>query len=309
VIFFFLLGLGAGLLRAEMRLPAPVYELLTVILLLSIGIKGGVELAEADLLRIIPQLAIVVVMGLALGLIAFGILRLARRLPRADAAAIAAHYGSVSVGTYAVAVAFLDTRQVFYEGYAAAFVVILEVPAILLGIVLVRGLRPTHGWGSVLHEVFLGKGVVLLLGGLLIGLVAGADQIEPFEPFFFDAFKGVLAIFLLDMGLVAASQAGTIRKHGAFLLMFAVGFPMVGAAVGGFFAWVAGLSLGGALLLAVLGASASYIAAPAAMRLSVPEANPGLSLTASLAVTFPFNVIVGIPLYYGVLSVLYPGGA
>ncbi len=303
-----MLGLGAGLLRAEMRLPAAVYELLTVVLLLSIGIKGGVELAEADLLRIVPQLAIVVVMGLALGLIAFGILRLARGLPRADAAAIAAHYGSVSVGTYAVAVAFLDTRQVFYEGYAAAFVVILEVPAILLGIVLVRGLRPTHGWGSVLHEVFLGKGVVLLLGGLLIGLVAGADQIAPFEPFFFDAFKGILAIFLLDMGLVAASQAGTIRKHGVFLLLFALGFPMVGAAVGGFFAWMAGLSLGGALLLAVLGASASYIAAPAAMRLSVPEANPGLSLTASLAVTFPFNVIVGIPLYYGVLSILYPGG-
>lgn len=306
VMLFFLLGLGAGLMRAQMRLPQAVYELLTVILLLSIGLKGGVELAEVDLLEVLPRLLGVAFMGVVLGLLAFGLLRLSRGLPRADAASIAAHYGSVSVGTYAVAVAFLNTVGVDYEAYAPAFVVVLEVPAILLGIILIRGLRPAAGWSSVMHEVFLGKGVVLLLGGLLIGVLAGPERLAPMEPLFFDAFKGILALFLLEMGLVAASQAGAIRRHGLFLLGFALLFPLLGATVGGLFAWMLGLSLGGALLLAVLGASASYIAAPAAMRLSVPEANPGLSLTASLAVTFPFNVIVGVPLYYGVLTLVYP---
>ncbi|MCP1676001.1 hypothetical protein J2T57_003156 [Natronocella acetinitrilica] len=306
VMLFFLLGLGAGLMRAQMRLPQAVYELLTVILLLSIGLKGGVELAEVDLLQVLPRLLGVAFMGVVLGLLAFGLLRLSRGLPRADAASIAAHYGSVSVGTYAVAVAFLNTVGVDYEAYAPAFVVVLEVPAILLGIILIRGLRPAAGWSSVMHEVFLGKGVVLLLGGLLIGVLAGPERLAPMEPLFFDAFKGILALFLLEMGLVAASQAGAIRRHGLFLLGFALLFPLLGATVGGLFAWMLGLSLGGALLLAVLGASASYIAAPAAMRLSVPEANPGLSLTASLAVTFPFNVIVGVPLYYGVLTLVYP---
>nr|WP_301289457.1 sodium-dependent bicarbonate transport family permease [Natronocella acetinitrilica] len=305
-MLFFLLGLGAGLMRAQMRLPQAVYELLTVILLLSIGLKGGVELAEVDLLQVLPRLLGVAFMGVVLGLLAFGLLRLSRGLPRADAASIAAHYGSVSVGTYAVAVAFLNTVGVDYEAYAPAFVVVLEVPAILLGIILIRGLRPAAGWSSVMHEVFLGKGVVLLLGGLLIGVLAGPERLAPMEPLFFDAFKGILALFLLEMGLVAASQAGAIRRHGLFLLGFALLFPLLGATVGGLFAWMLGLSLGGALLLAVLGASASYIAAPAAMRLSVPEANPGLSLTASLAVTFPFNVIVGVPLYYGVLTLVYP---
>lgn len=307
VILFFLLGFGAGLLRAEMRLPSAVYELLTVILLLSIGLKGGVELAEADLLQILPRLGAVLIMGIVLGLVAFGLLRLSRGLPRSDAAAIAAHYGSVSVGTYAVAVAFLDTVGVSYEAYSAAFVVVLEVPAILLGIILVRGLRPQNGWSDVMREVFLGKGVVLLLGGLVIGLLVGRQGISDLEPLFIDAFKGFLALFLLEMGLVAASQSGAIRRHGTFLLVFALGFPLLGAVVGAVFAWLMAMSLGGALLLAVLGASASYIAAPAAMRLSVPEANPGLSLTASLAITFPFNVLVGIPLYYSVLSAVYPG--
>lgn len=311
VILFFMLGLGAGLMKAQMRLPTAVYELLTVILLLSIGLKGGVELAGVNLLDALPRLLGVAVMGVFLGGVAFAVLRTSASLPRADAAAIAAHYGSVSVGTYAVAVAFLNSAGIHYEAYAPTFVVVLEVPAILLGILLVRGLRPAAGWGSVMHEVFLGKGVVLLLGGLVIGMLAGEERLEPLTPLFFDAFKGVLALFLLEMGLVAASQAGTIRRHGLFLLAFALLFPILGATVGALSAWLLGLSLGGALLLAVLGASASYIAAPAAMRLSVPEANPGLSLTASLAVTFPFNVIVGIPLYYGVLHAVYPsmGGA
>jgi uncharacterized protein len=306
VILFFALGLIAGALKADLRLPASIYELLTTLLLLSIGLKGGVELAGANVVRLLPSLFTISLMGLVLGMVAFALLRLSRRLPRADAASIAAHYGSVSVGTFAVAVAYLAHLGVPYEAHAAAWVVVLEVPAILLGIVLVRGFRPDMGWSGVAREVFLGKGVVLLLGGLVIGMLAGPEAMAPLDPLFVDAFRGVLALFLLEMGLVAAAQAGGLRAHGVFLAVFALGFPLVGAVVASAFAWMLGLSLGGAVLLATLGASASYIAAPAAMRLSVPEANPGLSLTASLAVTFPFNVIVGIPLYYHLLSATYP---
>jgi uncharacterized protein len=308
VILFFIFGMVAGGLKADLRLPSSIYELLTTLLLLSIGLKGGVELAGADLVRLLPSLAAIASMGIVTGILAFGLLRLSRRLPRADAASIAAHYGSVSVGTFAVAVAFLAHQGLSYEPHAAAWVVVLEVPAILLGILLVRGLRPEIGWNGIAREVFLGKGVVLLLGGLIIGILAGPDAMEPLSPLFVDAFRGVLALFLLEMGIVAAAQAGGLRVHGLFLAVFAIAFPLLGASVGTAFAWVLDLSLGGAVLLATLGASASYIAAPAAMRLSVPEANPGLSLTASLAVTFPFNVIIGIPLYYHVLGAVYPAG-
>ncbi len=306
VILFFLLGLGAGILKADLRLPAAVYELLSVLLLLSIGMKGGMAMSGVPASELVVQLAAVAVMGAVTGLVAFGLLRLSRGLGRSDAASIAAHYGSVSVGTYAVAVAFLAHVDVSFEEYVAAFVVVLEVPAILIGIVLARGARPEGGWRALAGEVFLGKSVVLLLGGLLIGLIAGPVGLEGISPLFFDAFKGILALFLLEMGLVAATQLGAIRRHGLFVLGFALVMPLIGAVIGAGFALVMGLSLGGALLLTTLGASASYIAAPAAMRMAVPEANPGLSLTASLAITFPFNVLVGIPLYFSILQAVWP---
>lgn len=306
VILFFLLGLGAGALKADLRLPSAVYELLSVLLLLSIGMKGGMAMSGVPAGELVVQLAAVAVMGLVTGVVAYGLLRLSRGLARSDAASIAAHYGSVSVGTYAVAVAFLAHVGVSFEEYVAAFVVVLEVPAILLGIVLARGARPEGGWRALAGEVFLGKSVVLLLGGLLIGLIAGPVGLEGISPLFFDAFKGILALFLLEMGLVAATQLGAIRRHGVFVLAFALVMPLIGAIIGAGFAFVMGLSLGGALLLTTLGASASYIAAPAAMRMAVPEANPGLSLTASLAVTFPFNVLVGIPLYFRILQAVWP---
>jgi hypothetical protein len=306
VILFFLLGLAAGIMRADLRLPAAVYELLSVLLLLSIGMKGGMAMSGLPVGMLAGQLSAVAVMGLLTGLVAYGVLLLARGLPRSDAASIAAHYGSVSVGTYAVAVAYLAYLDVPFEAHIAAFVVVLEVPAILLGIALARGLRPSGGWRPVGREVFLGKSVVLLLGGLLIGVIAGPAGLDPIAPLFFDAFKGILALFLLEMGLVAAGQLGAARRHGLFILAFALLMPLLGGLIGAGFAALLDLSLGGALLLTTLGASASYIAAPAAMRMAVPDANPGLSLTASLAVTFPFNVLVGIPLYFRILQTFWP---
>ena len=298
IILFFVLGLFAGVLRSELRLPAAIYEFVTILLLLAIGLKGGVELAKQPFAILLPQMLAVVAMGLVLPLVAFPVLRYAGRFKRADAASIAAHYGSVSVGTYAVAVAYFDTRQITFEEHMPLLLVLLEIPAILVGIMLARGLSRETRWGSVAHEVFLGKGIVLLIGGLLIGWAAGPDGLSSIKPLFFDLFKGILAIFLLEMGLIAATQVSTLRKYGPFLLVFGVAMPLFSALVGTGLGWSLGLSVGGTSMLATLAASASYIAVPAAMRISVPEANPTLSLTASLGITFPFNVLVGIPLYH-----------
>ncbi len=298
IILFFLLGLFAGLMRSALRLPAAVYEFVSMLLLLAIGLKGGIELAKQPFAMLLPQMLAVVAMGFTLPLLAFPVLRYVGRFTRADAASIAAHYGSVSVGTYAVATAYFATREITFEEHMPLLLVLLEIPAILVGIVLARGLtRETH-WASIAHEVFLGKGIVLLLGGLLIGWVAGPNGVSSITPLFFDLFKGVLAIFLLEMGLIAAAQVSALRRYGLFLLAFGIVMPLCSAVIGIGLGWALGLSVGGAAMLATLAGSASYIAVPAAMRISVPEANPTLSLTASLGVTFPFNVLVGIPIYY-----------
>ena len=302
VILFFVLGLIAGLLRSELRLPPAIYEFLSILLLLSIGLKGGVELSKQPITILLPQMLAVIALGSVLTLVAFPVLRYLGRLKRADAASIAAHYGSVSVGTYAVAVAYLGTRRIPFEEHMPLLLVMLEIPAVLVGIVLARGLSRQTRWKTVGHEVFLGKGIVLLVGGLLIGWAAGPAGLAPIEPLFFDLFKGFLALFLLEMGLIAAGQVGSLRQHGLFLVAFGIGMPLFSALVGSAVGFALGLSVGGTTILATLAASASYIAVPAAMRISVPEANPTLSLTASLGITFPFNVLVGIPIYY-VLSV------
>lgn len=308
VVLFFVLGVIAGLARSDLRLPAAIYEFLTVLLLLAIGLKGGVELSRQSLGAVAPQALAVVLMGTLLPLLAFPVLHYAGRLKRADAASIAAHYGSVSVGTFAVAVAYLASRGVPFEEYMPLFVVLLEMPAIFVGILLVRGRTPGVGWSPLLREMFLGKSVVLLAGGLAIGWVAGPEGIVPLKGLFFDLFKGVLALFLLEMGLIAAGQLGGLRQHGLFLLAFAIVFPLLSAGIGASLGWALGLSAGGAVLLATMAASASYIAVPAAMRQAVPEADPALSLTASLGVTFPFNILVGIPLYLVLIRQIYPAG-
>jgi hypothetical protein len=297
VVLFFLLGLAAGAARADLRLPPAIYEFLTVLLLLTIGLKGGVELAGKDLLSLLPQVAAVLAAGITIPLVAYPVLRYAGRLERPDAASIAAHYGSVSVGTYAVVVGFLAFRQVGFEPHMPLLLALLEMPAIVVGILLARGVGGGTRWGALAREVILGKSVLLLLGGLAIGWFAGADGIGPLKPLFFDLFKGVLALFLLEMGLIASGQLGSLRRHGFFLVAFGILMPIASAAAGGLIGWGLGLSVGGTAILATLLASASYIAVPAAMRFSVPEANPTLSLTASLGVTFPFNILVGIPLY------------
>lgn len=305
IILFFVVGLAAGLLRSELRIPAVIYEFLSIILLLSIGLKGGIEMARQPFLELLPQALAAVAMGVFLPLVAYPVLIYLGKLKRADAASIAAHYGSVSVGTYAVAIAYLANRAVAYEAHMPLLLVILEVPAILVGILLARGVTRKTRWNVVAHEVFLGKGIMLLLGGLLIGWIGGPVHISPIRPLFFDLFKGVLALFLLEMGILTASQFGSLRRHGLFLLAFGVAMPLFSSGVGTLVGCLLGLSVGGTTLLAILAASASYIAVPAAMRISVPEANPTLSLSASLGITFPFNVLFGIPFYHALVIRVY----
>ena len=306
IVLFFLLGLGAGVLKADLRLPPAIYEFVSTLLLLSIGMKGGVELSRQPVTGLAVDIGLTLLLGVALTLVAFAVLRGAGRLSRVDSAAVAAHYGSVSVGTFAVGVAYLAREGIPAEPVMPLLLVLLEVPAIVLGILLARGVSAATQWGEVMREVLLGRSVLLLLGGLLIGWLAGPVGLEPVAPLFFDLFKGMLAIFLLEMGLIAAEHLGGFRRHGVFMVLFAILTPPAFALVGIGFAALMGLSLGGAILLATLAGSASYIAAPAAMRTAVPEANPALSLTAALAVTFPFNILVGIPLYRQAAQILLP---
>ncbi|WP_018872710.1 sodium-dependent bicarbonate transport family permease [Thioalkalivibrio sp. ALJ16] len=309
VVLFFLLGAVAGLAKSDLKIPMAIYEALSIYLLLAIGLMGGVKLAESELLPLLlPGLAVLAV-GALIPLIAFPVLLWLGRMPRADSASIAAHYGSVSVVTFSVAVALLAARGIDYEGHMVVFLVLLEIPALIIGILLARmGTPGTTRWGKTLHEVVFGKSIFLLAGGLVIGFIAGPVHIEPLEPLFFDLFKGVLALFLLEMGLVASSRIADVRQYGVFLVLFAIIMPVGSAVLGTLLGFALGLSLGGTVLLATLYASASYIAAPAAMRIAVPRANPALSIGASLGVTFPFNIFLGVPLYFWMAQTLYSLG-
>ncbi|PAU86944.1 sodium-dependent bicarbonate transport family permease [Pseudomonas sp. WN033] len=296
VVLFFVFGLVAGLVKSELKLPPALYDTLSIILLLAIGLHGGVELAAQASPALLGQTLAVLAFGIVLPLLAFPLLR-ALRFGRTDAASIAAHYGSVSAGTFAVVIAYLLAREIVFESYMPLFVAVLEVPAIIVGILLAKGVSRDTDWKALGHEVFLGKSIMLLLGGLVIGLLAGKEGIKPLEPLYTSMFKPVLAFFLLEMGLIASRHLGSLRTTGVRLIIFALLFPLLGALLGALLGHAMGLSVGGMTVLATLGASGSYIAVPAAMRLALPEANPALSLTASLGITFPFNILVGIPLY------------
>jgi len=300
VVLFFLLGVVARLLKSDLRLPEALYETLSIYLLLAIGLKGGIELSKQSLTDLAPQVAACLALGFA---IPFALVPVLRRLGlnRLDSAALAAHYGSVSVVTFAVATAYLQRRGVEVESHAALWVALMEAPGLVAGILLAR-LGGDAGskvdWKELAHDVFLGKSVLLLVGGLLIGAVMGEAGTAPIRNVFIDPFKGVLALFLLELGLVAGGRLGELRRHGLRIVGFALLAPLVLAVAGALVGKLLGLSLGGVAVMATLAASASYIAAPTAMRIAVPQANAALSITAALGVTFPFNIVFGIPLYH-----------
>jgi uncharacterized protein len=303
-ILFFVLGVIATSVKTDLRFPEPLYLALTVYLLAAIGFKGGVAVSSAGLAAVwLPALG-AVALGSAIPFWCYGILRYLGRLPAVDAAAIGAHYGSVSAVTFIAAVAYLTRLDEPYEAYASAFLAVMESPAIIVGVVLGklasdgRALSAGSIMRLALHEGLLGRSVFLLLGSLVIGYLCGERGLEATAGFFITPFQGILSLFMLEMGMVAARRFGDLRKVGPFLLVFGVLMPVIHGALGIMLGAWTGLSLGGTVLLGVLASSASYIAAPAAMRLSLPEANPTLYLTAALAITFPFNITFGLPLYY-----------
>ena len=300
LFLFFLVGLTGGLLKSDLKLPDAIYQLLSTYLLLAIGLKGGVQLSLADPARIAWPAVATLGLGAGMAVGVFIVMSRLVRLGRADAAAFAAHYGSASAVTFAAALAAVQRAGTEPEGILAVLLVILEVPAILVAIFLHRlgsaGGR-SAGYGEILHEVALNRSVFLLLAGIAVGAAVGPDRFVPFEPLFVGAFKPILAFFVLEMGLLAAHRLPELRRNGVRVGAAALLIPVVGGAIGGWAGLTAGLSPGGATVLATLAASASYIAAPAAVRLAIPEANTGMCVAAALGVTFPFNLAVGIPLY------------
>lgn len=317
MVLAFALGVVATLVRSDLRIPDAVYAALSIYLLFAIGLKGGVALAATPPSQLwLPALATLAA-GTVIPLWTYALARRVGGWSVADAAALAAHYGSVSVVTFVAAQAFLDRAGVDYESFMATLVALLEVPAILVALLIARRAlaagatadRGRNGMAEALREVLAGRSIVLLVGGLLIGAATGAQGAERVAPLFEAPFEGVLTLFLLEMGLVTARRLGELRSAGAFLLAFGLLAPLAHGLAGAALGLAVGLSPGGATVFAAMLASASYIAATAAVRLALPEANPGRYLTASLAVTFPFNLVVGIPLFARVATALSGGGS
>jgi len=318
-VLFFFLGVLAVLVRSDLEIPAPLPKLFSLYLLLAIGFKGGVELQHSGLGgQVLPTILAAVAMSLLVPLYSFAVLRL--KFDGFNAAAMAATYGSISAVTFITAESFLETQQVAFDGFMVAALALMESPAIIVGLLLVKlaagadqaAQAPAPGgggiqWRLVLHEALLNGSVLLIVGSLLIGaLVASQGQagVAKMLPFTDQLFYGALSFFLLDMGMVAAQRLKDLRDAGAYLIGFSILMPLFNAGVGVGIARLLGLEPGNALLFVVLLASASYIAVPAAMRMTVPQANPSLYISSALGVTFPFNIIVGIPLYMAMVRAL-----
>jgi len=310
-VLFFALGFVAQAVRSDLKFPPELAKALSIYLLIGIGLKGGIELSHADMGDALHAVTAALVLGFSLPIVAYAIL-LAGRLDKLNASAIAAHYGSVSAGTFLTAIAYMNAQEIAYESYPVIMLAIMESPAIIVGLLLARFSRGSgtgeddareNHMGELLRDAFTNGSVMLLFGAMVIGLVVKPDSLATITPFFSTLFMGVLSLFLLEMGMEAGKRISEFRRAGLFLVSFGVVMPLIGAAAGilvGHY-WL-GFSVGGVLLVAVLGASASYIAVPPAMRLAIPEANPSFYLTLSLGVTFPFNVLVGIPLYHYVIT-------
>lgn len=298
IVLAFVLGAVAVAVRSDLEVPEPLYQALSIYLLLAIGLKGGLALSKTPLAEVALPVAGTFALGVLTPLTAYAVLRRLGGFDRTNAAALAAHYGSVSAVTFIAAQAVVAAAGAEAEGFMPALVAVLEVPAIIVGLLIAHaGGGRAGSWREALREVLTGRSVVLLVGGMAIGALAGERGMAPVLPFFVGGFQGALTLFLLDMGMAAARRLRDLRRVGPFLVAFGVVMPVLHGALGVWAGLALGLSVGGAAVLGAMVSSASYIAAPAAVRVGLPEANPAYYLTASLGVTFPFNITVGIPLY------------
>jgi len=316
-ILFFAFGILAGCVKSNLEIPQPISRFLSLYLLMALGLKGGFALAQSGLTaEIAASLGAAVLLATVIPLAAYQVLK--RFVSGFDAAAVAATYGSVSAVTFITATQYLEVQQIAYGGHMAAAMALMEAPAIVIAVILANSLRqagaptvlpngsgaatlgapvPPVGLGKILHESLTDGTQLLLLGAMLVGLLTGEAGKVALAPFSIDLFKGMLAFFLLDMGLMTARNVGKLRGQSRLLLAFAVGAPVLHAGLALVLAAFLGLTAGNAALLMILASSASYIAVPAALRYSIPEANPSMYFSMSLGITFPLNILVGIPAY------------
>jgi uncharacterized protein len=304
-VLVFILGFVAARFKSDIRIPDPVYQIISVYLLFGIGLKGGVSLTHSSAQGMVKPVIATIVLGCLIPALAFYSLKYIKNINEVDRGAIAAHYGSTSLVTFTAALVFLDNSEISYEGFATALLTIMEIPGIIVGIFLAtRHLNRKVSWGTSLKEIVLGKTIILLVGGLIVGAISGDAGYARVEPFFVNLLPGILALFLMHLGYLAGVRINIIKESGIRLFLFAIIFPLVAGTLGVVGGYLAGLSVGGATILGVLSASASYIAAPAAVSIALPEANPSLSITTSLGVTFPLNLTIGIPLFYAIAQLL-----
>ena len=300
-VLFFVLGGLAVAVRSDLELPQATRRWLALYLLFAIGMKGGVALRGEGLAGAAPMLLAAMLISALVPLIWFHALR--RRLGTANAAGVAASYGSVSAVTFVTAVAWLERLGVDYSGATVAAMALMEWPAIVMAILLFRSAEGGgRAVGPVIREALVNGSLLLILGSLIVGFVAGPERAAPLEPFYKGIFPGMLTFFLLDMGMVAARRVGDLRRAGGVLIFFGLAAPILGAVIGLLTSFLIGLAPGDALLLTVLAASASYIAVPAALRMAIPAANPGVFVPLALGITFPFNVVIGIPVYMDIID-------
>ncbi len=309
MVLAFLLGIFAARIRSDLKFPDSLYQSLTIYLLVAIALKGGYKLSIASFSEVYQPAIVAIALCCTIPLWTFWIMRKAAKLDVYNSAALAAHYGSVSAVTFSAAIAYHETLGVSFEGFMPSMLAMMEIPAILIAISLARINAPAQQGERVplkeiARELLGGKSSLLLIGFLIIGFVVGKTGWEQVAPLFDVPFKGVLTLFLLEAGLVAGRKLSDLKKGGLFLVGFGIVFPILHALLGIYLGHIAGLGLGGATILGVLAASASYIAAPAACRVALPEANPSYYLTAALAITFPFNITIGLPLYHEIAKMI-----
>ncbi len=308
IVLAFLLGIFTKLVKSELSLPKDLYSTLSIYLLLALGLKGGVELSESTFQVIAWPAFVTIALGCITPISAYLIMRKLGRFGQVDAAALAAHYGSVSAVTFIAASQFVGQMGKTAEGFMPTLLTLLESPGIHIALAIgalkraktissnASAEKKTNA--AIFHEILTARSMILLVGGLIIGLLMGAKAYEPIKPFFETGFKGALVLFLLEMGIVAGARLSDLKKVGLPLISLGILIPILHGCLGVFLGHWSGLSIGGATVLGAMAASASYIAAPPAVRMTLPEANPTYYLTASLAVTFPFNLVVGIPMFF-----------
>lgn len=307
MVLSFYLGVLAVFLKSDLKLPGNMYEGLSLYLLLALGLKGGMYLSQTNLSLLVLPVFVTLSLGMILPLIAFSIARGLGKLSRPDSAALAAHYGSVSIVTFIATQVYVEGLGHKGEGFMPALVTLLEVPGIVIALLLAQKkgskqevliAEKPGTLGQRIYTLLVSKSILVLLGGLLIGTISGPQGIKPIEPFFITPFQGALVLFMLDLGLVAGQRLGDLRHIKGFMTFYAIIVPLINGTIGVLGGTLIGLSVGGAAILGAMAASASYIAAPAAVRVFIPEANPAYYITSSLVITFPFNLSLGIPLYF-----------